>query len=296
VPGGARALDVLQFIAIEKEHQEGYNRDLFAYPDDLDGDGCDTRDEVLVRDSLSPAQLDGNGCTAVAGDWYSAYDDATWTRPGEVEIDHVVALKEAWDSGAWAWDAGRQRQFGNDLDDVRTLRVVTAGLNSSKGDADPSNWIPPNDAAVCGYLADWIAIKVRWTLSMDESEHGRIRNLLTDRCPDQMIAPWLDAPPVTPPTTVPPTTVPPTTVPPTTVAPTTIATTPPPTQAPQPFIPPVVTAPPSADCDPSYPDFCLPPSSADTLNCADVPYTDFRVLPPDPHGFDGNNDGEGCES
>jgi hypothetical protein len=87
------------------------------------------------------------------------------------------------------------------------------------------------------------------------------------------------------------------------VAPTTTPPTDPPTlpavitQAPQPFIPtPTPTAAPAGNCEPSYPDFCLPPSSADTLNCADIPYTHFTVLPPDPHDFDGNEDGEGCES
>src|SRR5215212_11312371 len=76
VPGSVRALDVLNFITVENEHQAHYNRDLFGYPSDLDGNGCDTRGEVLVRDSSIP-QTDTNGCTVSAGQWHSLYDDTT---------------------------------------------------------------------------------------------------------------------------------------------------------------------------------------------------------------------------
>src|SRR6476660_4649868 len=77
------------------------------------------------------------------GQWYSAYDGMTTTNPADLEIDHVVALKEAWDSGAFAWDAARQAAYGNDLTDRRTLIAVAASSNQSKGDSDPSNWLPP---------------------------------------------------------------------------------------------------------------------------------------------------------
>ena len=120
------------------------------------------------------------------------------TDPAALEVDHVVALKEAWDSGAWQWDDARRAEFANDLVDARTLRAVTAASNQSKGEADPSNWLPPNEAFVCTYLADWIAIKARWELSMDQSEFGRIRNVITERCPEQTIAPWPATQPWTP--------------------------------------------------------------------------------------------------
>ena len=194
IPGSLLALDVLALIPVEREHQDGYDRDRFRYGDTVDSYGCRTRAKVLVRDSLTPAQVDAGGCAVVAGDWFSRYDGVTWSDPAEVEIDHVVALKEAWDSGAWAWDDARLTAFGNDVDDVRTLAVVTSAENQSKGDRDPSNWIPSNADAVCAYIADWTSIKARWGLSMDESEFGRIRNLLTDRCPGQTIAPWAAVP------------------------------------------------------------------------------------------------------
>jgi hypothetical protein len=107
----------------------------------------------------------------------------------------------------------------------RTLRAVTGSSNSAKGSADPSNWMPPDHAAWCGYLADWVAIKARWRLSLDQSEFGRIRNLLTDSCPGQLIDPWPVAPPTTPTTTP--------------------ASAPPPVQR-------VLPEQPVGDCDPAY--------------------------------------------
>ena len=209
VPDSLLALDVLAVITVENEQSDGYDRDLFSYGDVTDDRGCRTRPSVLIRDSRTPAQVDPVGCAVIAGDWYSVYDGLTWTDPAELEIDHVVALKEAWDSGAWGWEAERRSAFGNDLEDVRSLRAVTGSVNQSKSDADPSNWLPPDDAFVCTYLADWVSIKARWGLSMDESEFGRISNLLTDRCPDQAIAPWPETAPAPPPTATPPTTSPP---------------------------------------------------------------------------------------
>ena len=223
--------------------------------DTVDAYGCRTRSKVLIRDSLTPAQVDPSGCAVIAGDWYSAYDGLTWDDPAELEIDHLVALKEAWDSGA----------FGNDLEDPRSLRAVTGSVNTAKGAADPSNWIPPNPDFVCTYLSDWVSIKARWGLSMDQSEHGRIRNLLTDRCPDQTITPWPDTPPPGQPVTAPP-----------------VAVVPPP-------------LPPTGNCDPAYPTVCTPPSPPD-LDCGDITFRRFTVLPPDPHRFDGDKNGVGCES
>ena len=186
------ALDVLAGIPVMRERGDGYDRDLFEHW--ITVGGCSTRENVLIRDSITPAQVDPFGCRVVAGDWVSPYDGATWDDPSDVDIDHVVALKEAWDSGAWSWNAAQRRAFANDVTDRRTLRAVTDEVNQSKADKDPSNWMPPLLSARCTYLADWVAIKARWQLSMDESEFGRIRNLLTRDCPGLRIGPWSPAP------------------------------------------------------------------------------------------------------
>ena len=149
---------------------------------------------MLLRDTQTPPQVDPFGCHVQAGEWFSRYDDVTATDPAEIEIDHVVALKETWDSGAWAWTPERREAFANDLSDPRTLAAVTGASNGSKGDRDPSNWLPPASADLCSYLSDWISIKARWGLTMDSSEFGRIRNQITDNCPGLAVAPWPAAP------------------------------------------------------------------------------------------------------
>ena len=186
--GSVSALDVLNTIAVANEHQAGYDRKLFPLWADDDHDGCDTRAEVLVRDAVTPP-LEGAHCGLSGGMWLSPYDNETLTSPTEVQIDHVVALKEAWDSGAWAWTTPQRQAYANDLSDARTLRAVSAASNNAKGDKDPSNWLPPNPADECSYIGDWIAIKARWQLTMDQSEHGRLANLLGSTCQGLLIAP-----------------------------------------------------------------------------------------------------------
>ena len=190
----ADAKSVLSNIKVENEFKTGYKRSLFIHWADLDGNGCDTREEVLKRDSTSKPQVDPYRCYVVAGDWYSPYDGARSSDRGDVDIDHVVALKEAWDSGAWAWTESQRKAYANDMTDQRTLIAVTDRVNVSKSDKDPSNWMPPLRSYWCTYLGDWISVKARWNLSMDQSEFGRIKNLLNSDCSSLTIASWSAAP------------------------------------------------------------------------------------------------------
>ena len=137
----------------------------------------------------------------------------TVTSPAGIQIDHVVALKEPWDSGAWAWTTPERQTFANDLSDIRTLRAVSSSSNESKDDADLSNWLPLYTADVCPYILDWIAIKARWQLTTDQSEAGRLNNLLTGQCNGLRINPWQPETITTTPAATSPT-------PPTTAAPT----------------------------------------------------------------------------
>ena len=188
------AKSVLASIKVENEYKTGYKRSLFIHWSDLDGNGCDTREEVLKRDSISKPQVDPYRCYVVAGDWYSKYDGKNLSDRGDVDIDHVVALKEAWDSGAWSWTESQRKAYANDMTDSRTLIAVTDRVNRSKGEKDPSNWMPPMKSYWCIFLGDWISVKARWGLSMDQSEFGRIKNLLASDCSSLTIAGWSTAP------------------------------------------------------------------------------------------------------
>ena len=192
--GGGAGLSVLQTIRIENESPTGYVRALFEHWRDIDGDGCDAREQVLKRDSVTLPQVDPYKCKVIAGDWVSPYDGARWSDPTDIDIDHVVALKEAWDSGAWAWSAATRNAYANDTTDRRTLLAVTDNVNQQKSDKDPSNWVPPLKSYLCTYLGNWISVKARWNLSMDQSEWGRIKNLLNSSCAGLVIAPWSEAP------------------------------------------------------------------------------------------------------
>jgi hypothetical protein len=122
----------LQTIRIENERPDKYERASFVHWIDIDGDGCDTREQVLKRDSVTLPQVDPYKCKVIAGDWVSPYDGAPWSDPTDIDIDHVVALKEAWDSGAWAWSDATRNAYANDTTVRRTLMAVTDNVNQRK--------------------------------------------------------------------------------------------------------------------------------------------------------------------
>jgi hypothetical protein len=171
---GSSVLDLLATIRIVPEYTAGYDRDLFPHWKDLDGDGCDTRREVLIRDSRTVVAV-GSSCIVSSGTWVSPYDGATWTNPSDVDIDHVVALNEAWQSGAYAWSTQQRTNYANDLTDERTLLAVTDSVNQSKSDKDPTDWLPPLASYRCTYLTNWVSVKARWSLTMDEAEHSLVK-------------------------------------------------------------------------------------------------------------------------
>ena len=164
-------------LRIEPEHDGGYDRDLFADWYDADRDGCNTRKEVLIAESLDPVQI-GSKCAISGGRWFSIYDNVETTDSSKFDIDHMVPLSEAWDSGAWNWNADQRKYFANDLDQPFFLIAVTASSNRSKSDRDPAQWMPPNASYHCEYVRIWIEIKRAWDLSVDQAEHDYLAQKL----------------------------------------------------------------------------------------------------------------------
>lgn len=165
------------------EVRDGYDRDLFRHWVDADGDGCDTRDEVLIAESRTTVTV-GDSCAISGGQWYSYYDQRTWTDSGRVDIDHLVPLAEAWDSGARRWTARARQRYANDLGDARSLIGVTDSVNQSKSDQDPAEWMPEH--GTCRYVREWVAVKHRWGLTADRPERRALRALASD-CRDATI-------------------------------------------------------------------------------------------------------------
>lgn len=167
-------------LKVQPEYLSGYSRSKFGNDwIDADGDGLDTRAEVLIDESKTSVTISGG--IVRTGTWVSLYDNLTWTVGTDVDIDHVVALSEAWKSGAYRWSASRRLAYANDLGAPWSLRAVTDNVNQSKGDRDPASWLPPYRASTCTYLVGWVAVKLRWGLSVDAAEKSAIADAWSSR-------------------------------------------------------------------------------------------------------------------
>ncbi len=162
-----RLRPLIRELPVAGEQRSGYTRSAFTHWVDADGDGCDTRDEVLLQEARRKPSI-GSSCALSGGRWVSYYD-GTWTAdPSTFDIDHLVPLAEAWDSGAGRWSDDTRRRFANDLGDRRSLVAVSASSNRSKSDRDPAEWLPPRNQ--CRYVRDYAAVKTRWRLAVDAQE------------------------------------------------------------------------------------------------------------------------------
>lgn len=180
-----------------------YDRAAFEHWIDADGDQCTTRYEVLIEESTTPVTVQDQ-CHLVGGTWVSPYDGFATTAVTEIQIDHVVALAEAWRSGAWAWTSDQRRAFANDLDVPYALTAASGVSNQAKADKDPAKWLPSNTSYVCEYVTSWALVKYRWSLSVDPQELAALQRELSGSCGATEIAlPAVMVPadnPTTPPT------------------------------------------------------------------------------------------------
>lgn len=165
----------------------GYTRDQFG-PGWGEIQNCDLRNYILVRD-LRSETVDPRECIVTSGilvDPYSA-KEITFTRGAEssddVQIDHVVALSDAWQKGAQQLTYDQRVALAND---PLELLAVDGGLNQAKGDGDAATWLPPNKAYRCEYVARQIAVKKKYSLWVTRSEYDAMAFILK-QCPDQTV-------------------------------------------------------------------------------------------------------------
>ncbi len=169
----------------------GYSRDAFGPAwADVDNNGCDTRDDVLRRDLTGTTVTAGSGgCEVATGTLTDPYSGTTipFTRgvdtSAEVQIDHVVALSNAWQTGAFAWTPDVRERFAND---PLNLLAVQGRLNSQKGDGDSATWLPPATGIRCAYVARQVAVKTKYRLWATAPERAATARLLTG-CPGQTL-------------------------------------------------------------------------------------------------------------
>ncbi len=147
------------------------------------GGGCDTRAVVLKDESLT-ATTQNSYCTIETGRWYSYYNAATYTKASSVQIDHTVPVENAWISGAWRWNGATRVRYYNDLQDGRSLVAVDTHDNESKGDQDPTSWLPVDGR--CRYVRSWVAVKTRWGLTVTNAEKSTLGRLAA-ACPNRRL-------------------------------------------------------------------------------------------------------------
>lgn len=168
----------------------GYSRAAFGSPwADVDHNGCDTRDDILRRDLVSVVVAPGTrGCQVTSGILHDPYTGASigfrrGPNSAVIQIDHVVALSNAWQTGAAAWSAGRRLAYAND---PLVLLAVSGAQNQAKGDADAATWLPQRAGYRCDYVARQVAIKLRYRLWVTPAEHKAISRVLAT-CPGRLL-------------------------------------------------------------------------------------------------------------
>ena len=174
VDSGRAGSLLAELTVAEAGSMRGYSRDRFPHWEERDG--CDTRETVLRRDGQD-LNVDDQTCEVRDGTWTSPFDGERLTDPGDVEIDHLVPLANAWRSGASEWGEQRRTEFANDLERPQ-LTAVSADSNRAKGDQDPSQWKPPERDYWCHYARDWVVVKHHWDLSVTAAEQDALEDML----------------------------------------------------------------------------------------------------------------------
>lgn len=137
--------------------------------------------EAIVAPAVGP------GCKISGGTWHSYYDNQEVTGASSLDIDHMVPLAEAWDSGASAWTPAKREAYANDQKASTSLVAVTARTNRQKADQDPANWLPPAPEARCRYVAEWVSTKLRWKLTGDKPEVEALKVFAEGACVDTVV-------------------------------------------------------------------------------------------------------------
>lgn len=187
---GTEAAALLETIPVKgRAPKTGYDRSQFGSAWlDADGNGCDTRNDMLNRDLTDIAYVTSVPCTVASGtlaDPYTATTIAFLRGVGTsdaVQIDHVVALSDAWQKGAQQLTYSQRVALAND---PLNLQSTDGPTNEQKGDGDAATWLPPNTAFRCAYVARQVSVKSTYSLWVTQAEHDAIAGILA-QCPGQL--------------------------------------------------------------------------------------------------------------
>ena len=182
------ALTTLNSLSVKgRAAKTGYTRAQFPTWSDLDRNGCDTRNEILKRDlTMVSFKAGTRDCKVISGsliDPYSGKVIVFSSTKSTIDIDHVVALSNAWQTGAAYFDKTKRQQIAND---PLNLLAVDYSLNRQKGDGDAATWLPPLKSYRCDYVARQIAVKAKYGLWVTSPEKDAIVKIL-EKCVGQKI-------------------------------------------------------------------------------------------------------------
>ena len=161
----------------------GYTRAQFGQTwADVNRNGCDTRNDILKRDLTNVIFRTGTrDCVVESGTLIDPYSGMTINfvkgnkTSMDVQIDHVVALSNAWQTGAFKLTLAKRTEFANDPDN---LLAVQGRLNSQKGDGDAATWLPPLKSYRCTYISKQIAVKAKYGLWVTSPEKAAMKTIL----------------------------------------------------------------------------------------------------------------------
>ena len=177
------ALTALNKLPVKgRAPKTGYTREQFPHWKDPDKNGCDSRNDILKRDLTKVVfKADTNNCKVIAGTLLDPYSNKLIEfdlskSSSTIDIDHVVALSNAWQTGAFQLTLTQRTNFAND---PLNLLAVDFKLNRQKGDADAATWLPPYKSYRCTYVARQVAVKAKYKLWVTVPEKAAISNLLT---------------------------------------------------------------------------------------------------------------------
>jgi hypothetical protein len=182
----AQTLALLETLDVKgRAPKTGYDRDdkFGTAWVDMNQNGCDTRNDVLARDLIATTKA--GDCRVLSGTLADPYTGTSIsfergeTTSSLVQIDHVVALSNAWQTGAQQLSAERRYEFAND---PLNLLAVDGATNSSKGDGDAATWLPPNASFRCAYVSRQVSVKAAYDLWVTAAEHDAIAKVLAT-CP-----------------------------------------------------------------------------------------------------------------
>ncbi len=169
----------------------GYSRAQFGQAwADVNRNGCDTRNDILARDLTGITFKSGtHNCVVLSGFLVDPYSgDLIHFLRGQstsslVQIDHVVSLSNAWQTGAFKLSLEERTLMAND---PLNLLAVKGSLNSQKSDGDAATWLPPSKAYRCSFVARQVAVKSRYKLWFTKAEKAVIVSILS-KCPNQLL-------------------------------------------------------------------------------------------------------------